>query len=100
MTNETNLENIAKAEDTYDLMQHISWEKVVKPDLNKIKQTYAKMLVDHILGGPIPDGLTKETLAGTCKGIDQVIHIFESTILRGKSALEILQSQGIKIQLQ
>lgn len=91
------LVKIAQAEDTYDLLNHIAWTDVVKPILLKDKENYSKMLVNHLLGAPLVEGLTKEMLAGRIYGIDNIIAVLEKILSQGEKALKELHTKGINI---
>ena len=53
------LESVAKAEDTYDLLNHIAWTDVIKPALDEQLKQWSAMLVAEALGTPNPAGLTR-----------------------------------------
>ena len=97
MDNHTELVAIAKAEDTYDLLNHIAWTDVLKPKLLLEREQYSKALVNHLLGSPLPEGLTKEQLAGRIYGIDFITTRIESVLSRGEKAAAELQYQGISL---
>ena len=92
-----NLVAAAKAEDTFDLLQHIAWTYVLKPKLFIVREQYSKALVSHLLGSPLPEGLTKEQLAGRIYGIDFIIATIESVLTRGEKAVAELNSHGISL---
>ena len=93
----TQLVAVAMAEDTYDLMQHIAWEKVIKPKLDAEVKRMSSLLVSEALGSPLPGGLTREQLAGRCYGIQYISSLFEKILQRGEKALADLQGSGIHI---
>ena len=99
MSYETQLASVAMAEDVYDLQQHIGWTDVIKPRLQLRMEAYSKMLVGHLLGGKLPENLTKEQLAGKIYGIQEIISTFEAVLTHGKKALEDIQSSGVSLQL-
>lgn len=88
---------IAKAEDTYDLLQHISWTDVIKPALQHEVEKLSKILVAEALGTPIAGGRTREQVAGICFGIQYISSLFERILREGKKALTDLQNEGIKL---
>ncbi|MDE1766562.1 MAG: hypothetical protein KGI27_09890 [Thaumarchaeota archaeon] len=98
MTRSDQLVAVAKAEDTYDLLQHIAWEKIIKPALDQEVKKYSELLVAEALGTSLPGGLTREQVAGRCYGIHFVSSLFEKILQRGEKALEDLQGAGIKVQ--
>jgi len=97
MSQESKLVSIAMAEDTQDLLNHISWTDVIKPRLLLLSEGYSKQLVNHLLGQPLPLNLSKEQLAGKIYGIQQIIYTFEQVLTQGKKALEDLSSLGISL---
>jgi hypothetical protein len=95
---EDSLTRVAQAEDTYDLLEHIAWTDVLRPKLIEARDQYSKALVNHLLGAPLQDGLTKEQLAGKIYGITFIISLIESILTRGERALADLKSIGISLQ--
>ena len=83
---------IAQAEDTQDLLNHIAWTDVVKPKLLKDKEIWEKTLVAHLLGAPLPEGQTKEQLAGKIYGINYTIEYLENILRTGTRYFEMLQA--------
>jgi hypothetical protein len=98
MSTESQLIKIAQAEDTYDLLNHIAWTDVLKPRLLQKKETFSKILVDHLLGQPLPVGLTQEQIAGKIYGINEIISTIEATLREGEKALENMKTLGISLQ--
>ena len=88
---------VAHAEDTYDLRQHIAWEKVIKPALDLEVKRMSSLLVSEALGTPLPGGLTREQVAGKCYGIQYISRLFERILEQGEAALRELQSDGLHI---
>jgi hypothetical protein len=97
MDTQAKLIAVAQAEDTANLLDHIAWTDVILPKLNKLKENYAKILVAHLLGTPLPEGKTKEQYAGLIYGIDAVTNLLSNILRNGKSAFEDLNSQGIHL---
>lgn len=97
MNNESTLIKIAQAEDTFNLLHHIAWTDVIKPELLRRKESFGKILVDHLLGIPLAEGQTKEMIAGRIYGINEMIGLIEKILTQGKKALEELQSKGISL---
>lgn len=98
MSHSDKLIAVAKAEDTYDLLQHIAWDKVIKPALEAEVKKYSQLLVLEALGNPLPGGLTREQVAGRCYGVQFMSSLFEKILQRGEKALEDLQGPGLNIQ--
>lgn len=90
-------ESAARAEDAWDLLNHIAWTDTVKPRLLETREQLSKALVNHLLGSPLPGELTKEQVAGQIYGINFIISTFEGVLTRGKKALDVLNSQGFSL---
>lgn len=97
MDKSSQLVAVAKAEDTYDLTQHIAWDKIIKPALDLEIKRMSSMLVSEALGTPLPGGLSREQIAGKCYGIQYISHLFEKILKDGERALVDLQADGLKI---
>lgn len=102
MDNPTKLvEQVAKAEDLSDLLNHIAWTDVVLPRLQQEKERYTQLLVRSVLGSPIirEDGveLTREQLAGKVEGVQFIIKLMEDIIRQGDRALRQLNSHGYNL---
>ncbi len=97
MNNDTKLIKLAQAEDTANLLEHIAWTDVVLPKLNRLKDSYGKQLVSHLLGQPLPENLTKEQIAGKIYGIDEMISLFSRILTDGERAFKDLESIGVHI---
>jgi hypothetical protein len=92
----------ARAEDVENLLQHIAWSDVIRPDLDRQREMYTKLLVAATLGQPVKvptiDGyaeLSKEQLAGRISGFDYVISYFEKILTEGAKAVAELRSKGL-----
>ena len=100
------LENeVAKAEDLDNLLDHIAWTDVIYPELQRKKAYWTRALMDTVLGRPmtVPVNGTKEyrelkpeELAGRIDGIDWVIGFFTKTLSKGAEAHEELISSGAR----
>jgi hypothetical protein len=97
MDNHDRLEAVAKADDTANLLDHIAWQAVVKPALIKKRTDYTSILVGAVLGAKMPEGITKEQIAGFVYGIDEIIKTFEKILQHGESALKDLELQGFHL---
>jgi hypothetical protein len=95
MTHSDKLVAAAKAEDTYDLLQHIAWTDVLRPKLEAQVKIYTNILVQDALGTPIPDGKSREQIAGMCYGIGEIIKLVERVLREGEKALQDLSIEGI-----
>lgn len=96
-SNEQKLVAVAKAEDTFDLLDHIAWTGVIKPALDLEFKKYTELLVLEALGNPLPGGLTREQVAGKCYGIQYISSLFEQILKRGEKALQDLQATGLHL---
>jgi hypothetical protein len=97
MTHQDQLITAAKAQDLYDLQQHIAWTDVIQPKLKLAVQQYATLLVNEALGSPLPPGKTREQIAGVAYGINYICDLFERILKDGERALVQLGSEGISI---
>lgn len=97
MTNQSRLEAVAKADAVADLLNHTGWQDIVKPALLKRRTDLTATLVNAVLGQPMPEGVTKEQLAGRVQGIDEIIKLFELILKHGREALNQLESQGFSL---
>lgn len=87
----------AKAEDTYDLLCHIAWTDVIKPKLEEQVKRLSSQLVAEALGKPLPEGLTRERVAGMCYGIQYITSLFEKILKDGERAVKDLKDTGISL---
>lgn len=92
---------VAKAEDTQDLLEHISWTDVIRPQLITTRDKLAQLLVNSTLGAPVrietPQGIvevSKEQLAGKIYGINYIIKLFEDILRKGEKAYKELNNLG------
>ena len=97
MTHQEQLIAAAKAEDTYDLLNHIAWTDVIRPRLEEVVRQYSALLVSEALGGALPPGKTREQLAGIAYGINYITGLFERILKDGERALEGLATTGLQI---
>jgi len=88
---------VAQAEDTFDLLHHIAWTDVILPKLQKTRDQYTKALVNNILGGELPPGVTRDQCAARAYGIDYIIQVMETVLTRGEKALEELNHKGVSL---
>jgi hypothetical protein len=89
MTTDKLVQDIAKADDLIDLMDHIAWEKTIAPALAQYKDNYQTLLVQAVLGQSVVDTQTgqvisKEMLAGRIEGINWINKFLLSVIKRGQ----------------
>lgn len=90
MTHQEQLLAAAKAEDTYNLLNHIAWTDVIRPRLQGQVEIYSRMLVNEALGSPLPPGRTREQIAGMAFGINEICKLFEQILRDGERALAAL----------
>lgn len=88
---------VAKAEDTQDLLNHIAWTDVIKPELLRRRDAYAKQLVNATLGQTLPEGTTREMIAGRILGIDDLISLLERILRDGSRAAEQMQFESYSL---
>ena len=87
----------AKAEDTADLLNHIAWTDAVKPELLRRRDNYARQLVNSTLGMALPEGTTREMIAGRILGIDDTITLLERILRDGARAVELLRMENLTL---
>ena len=97
MTNDARLEAIEKSELVTDWLAHAGWSEVLYPTLKKLQDEFSEQLVNHELGTPLPEGLTREKLAGKIYGIKFTLDTIRGIINRGERAREDFESIGIHI---
>lgn len=97
MTNQDRLNNVAEADQVADLMEHVGWTMAVKPALLKHRTALTSTLVGAVLGQALPNGLTKEQIAGRIEGIDEIIRVFEKILKQGEKSLRELEGQGFTL---
>lgn len=88
---------VAKMEDTLDLLSHIAWTDTIKPELEKQVRVYSEMLVNDALGVPLPEGLTREKIAGMCYGISWISKFLDRVLRDGEKAVKDLHLSGFTL---
>ena len=91
MSNDKLVQDLAKADDLCDLLDHIAWDKTLSPALVKYKENYQNLLVKSVLGQAVVDTTTgqvisKEMLAGRIEGIEWIHKFILNIIKRGEVA--------------
>lgn len=96
--------DVAKAEDTADLLESLAWTDTLRPALLRERENYTKLLVSATLGLPVqvdtgvgPVTITREQLAGKIYGIDFVMQLFEKILTKGATAVRELRAVGINL---
>ncbi len=90
-------EDAYKAHDLGDLLDHIAWTDVLKPELLKSKAAYARRLTDAVLSRTAEETMKPEQLAGICYGIDMVVGAIEGILRKGISAEDFLRKNGLNL---
>jgi hypothetical protein len=89
-------EDIGRADQVGDLLTHIGWQEVIRPELARHRKVYEQLLVESVLGNKThaPDGtaLTSEQLAGRIYGLTEVEKLFEKILKNGVRALQWVNS--------
>lgn len=98
MDNKKNFATATAAVETDNLLSHIGWTDSIKPQLDKVMQQYSLLLVSEALGNPLPNGLTREKVAGMCYGINFISDLFKQILIKGDQAIRDLESQGIHLK--
>lgn len=88
--------------DTEDLLNHIAWTDVIRPEIDKHRRVYSSYLTSAVLGRSIPspsgEPYTPEQLAGIVFGFDFIENLFTQILRKGKTAMEDLKvNQGLVI---
>lgn len=82
-----------------DLLDHIAWKDIVKPELAKAKEAYYKYLFQATLGTKVADGtgntLTPVDIAGRIYGLEFVDDLLTRVLTQGAKALEALRLQQL-----
>lgn len=88
---------VAKAEDTQDLLNHIAWTDVIRPQLEKQVKQCSDLLVQEALGGQLPPGRTREQIAGMAFGVQYIVGLLERILKDGERGLLELRREGLDI---
>ena len=96
--NHARLKTVDNSFQVENLLDHLGWQSVVKPELMRRRNNYTATLVNAVLAGQLPDGITKEQIAGLIYGIDEIIKLFEKILENGAHALADLETQGFHIE--
>ncbi len=88
----------AQGEDLYDLLNHIAWTDVLKPDLEKAKSQLTQQLVDATLRPQTEGAESREQIAGKLFGIQYMIAAMEKILKRGVTAKEDLARHNLFLQ--
>ena len=97
MTNEQLDLTIDRADKLADLLEHVGWEDVLKPELVKYRRTMETALVRAVLGGKvIADGaeLSKEQIAARAEAITYIQGRIEQILKDGAQSLKSLGFSG------
>lgn len=93
------LEAAAKRTDLSELLDHIAWTDILKPELQRRRDWYLSVLVSSTLkkGYRLPNGemLTPEMAAGVVYGIDMIEEIIKRVLSRGEAALTALKNEKL-----
>lgn len=85
----------AKALDTKDLLDHIAWTNVIKPQLDEARKQLSDMLVKSVLAPQNPLTESKEQIAGKLYGIEFISSRIERILREGELAERDLASRNI-----
>lgn len=85
----------AQAIDTLDLLDHIAWTDVLKPQLTQAQKYLTERLVGLTLGTLQPGSETKEQVAGKLYGINEFIKKIEKVLSAGNEARKMLAEENI-----
>lgn len=88
----------AQGIDTLDLLDHIAWTDVLRPQLDKAREALTRRLVDLTLR-PTKDGEeTREMIAGKLWGLEWVTKLIEEILRRGGDAKSALAAVNMHLQ--
>jgi uncharacterized protein YgfB (UPF0149 family) len=101
MIPEKNIELAAKAADLQNLLEHIAWEEILLPELQKMREAFSKQLVDAVLGVALKtadgDKVSSEQLAGKIFGIDFITDKISKILSQGERALAEIRERGFDL---
>ena len=91
---------VKRSEQVQDLLLHVGWDEVVKPELDKLVEQLQVCLVKSVLGQKITSvtatggviEFTKEQLAGQLEGLAIIDNIIIGIIKDGERGLEYLRN--------
>ena len=92
----------ARAEDLKDLLSHIAWTDTIKPEFDKVRDSYERFLTASVLGqkvviptpaGPAP--VSSEQIAARIDGINFVEGLLAKVLAEGVRAFKELQKYEI-----
>ncbi len=88
----------AQGMDTHDLLNHIAWTDVIKPQLLAAKSILTQRLVDATLSPQKEGSETREQLAGKLFGINFIENTLEKILRDGDRSKAALANQNLFIQ--
>lgn len=88
----------AQAEDTQDLLNHIAWTDVIRPQLEDARRAFTDQLVAATLKPQQPMSETREQIAGKLFGITFIINRLERILREGTNAREVLARENLFLQ--
>lgn len=99
--NEKTIENVLRADDLSDLLDHIAWEQTVQPALDKYRENYQNLLVKSVLGQAVVDNqsgqiISKEMLAGRIEGIDWIKKFLLHVLRKGEASKADMASYNVQ----
>lgn len=98
-------EAVARSEDLKDLLQQIAWTDTIKPEFDKVRNSYERFLTASVLGqkvviqtpaGPAP--VSSEQIAARIDGINFVEGLLTRVLVDGTRAFRELQKYEIASQ--
>ena len=87
---------IDKADKLTDLLEHVGWEEVLKPQLEAYRSNMEKALVQVVLGGRVLVNeieLSKEQIAARADAIGFLIGRIETILKSGAQALKLFEGE-------
>lgn len=88
-----------QAEDVQDLLNHIGWQGVLSPSIQKYRNNLTTLITAKILGNTNASPHSIEQLAGMIHGIDWMTKLIERVLADGHRASQVLQENGISVDV-
>ena len=89
---EDKVEQVQKAEEVLDLLEHLGWQQVLKPEIDKQLTYWTHALPAIVLNSKKEEdlGYTKEELAGRIAGMQYAVAVIEDVLKKGSRAFKAL----------
>lgn len=98
MTTTSTALKAAQGMDVQDLLDHIAWTDVIRPQLDAAKTLLTNRLVDTTLNPQKEGTETREQIAGKLHGIVWIQQKLEKILAEGSRSKEALAAENLFIQ--